>query len=272
MPNVIEEIDVSSYSYGWSITRKDGVRLAFAVHDSDIRIEYEIYYANPMSNISDIVMSNELGKDSIELHVLEAKNFINKTDVDEDMWDNAHVDVVIMDWSKQEIVSTIYSGFVSQIRQSYFSSDVKFIIEVSFGTEKNYHDNVYSPLCRNEFGDKTCGHDVYKISKFSKVIGIKSDNKIIVFDDLGVGANWVCRVFLGNNAWYKFKKCNIIQNEIEIIDVPSTDVLVGDVVQVVPMCDKTFAMCTEKYGNAVGFNGEPFVPGEDTLTRYINNV
>jgi uncharacterized phage protein (TIGR02218 family) len=33
-------------------------------------------------------------------------------------------------------------------------------------------------------------------------------------------------------------------------------------------CDHTLQTCSERFGNAVNFQGEPFVPGNDLLARY----
>jgi uncharacterized phage protein (TIGR02218 family) len=33
-------------------------------------------------------------------------------------------------------------------------------------------------------------------------------------------------------------------------------------------CDKRFATCRDRFGNAANFRGEPHLPGNDLLTRY----
>ena len=33
-------------------------------------------------------------------------------------------------------------------------------------------------------------------------------------------------------------------------------------------CDHTIRMCADRFGNALNFQGEPFLPGNDLLTRY----
>jgi hypothetical protein len=33
-------------------------------------------------------------------------------------------------------------------------------------------------------------------------------------------------------------------------------------------CDHTIATCRTRFGNAANFQGEPFLPGNDILTRY----
>ena len=33
-------------------------------------------------------------------------------------------------------------------------------------------------------------------------------------------------------------------------------------------CNKNFATCRDRFANAVNFRGEPYLPGNDLLTRY----
>ncbi len=43
---------------------------------------------------------------------------------------------------------------------------------------------------------------------------------------------------------------------------PGTRVLVRE------GCDRTLATCAARFANAANFRGEPFLPGNDLLTRY----
>jgi uncharacterized phage protein (TIGR02218 family) len=39
-------------------------------------------------------------------------------------------------------------------------------------------------------------------------------------------------------------------------------------VELIEGCDKSLATCAARFGNAVNFRGEPYLPGIDLLTRY----
>ena len=45
----------------------------------------------------------------------------------------------------------------------------------------------------------------------------------------------------------------------------------GTAVQLTEGCDKSFATCRDRFGNAANFRGEPHVPGGDLLTRFGGN-
>ena len=42
----------------------------------------------------------------------------------------------------------------------------------------------------------------------------------------------------------------------------------GTLVEIGEGCDNTLATCAGRFGNAVNFRGEPYLPGIDLLTRY----
>ena len=43
---------------------------------------------------------------------------------------------------------------------------------------------------------------------------------------------------------------------------------VGARVELLEGCDKSLATCAGRFGNALNFRGEPYLPGIDLLTRY----
>ena len=49
---------------------------------------------------------------------------------------------------------------------------------------------------------------------------------------------------------------------------PVFAVAAGALVELIEGCDKSLATCAARFGNAVNFRGEPFLPGIDLLTRY----
>lgn len=42
----------------------------------------------------------------------------------------------------------------------------------------------------------------------------------------------------------------------------------GDILRVLPGCDKRLSTCRDKFSNRLNFRGEPFVPGSDGVTQY----
>jgi uncharacterized phage protein (TIGR02218 family) len=46
----------------------------------------------------------------------------------------------------------------------------------------------------------------------------------------------------------------------------------GTLARLTEGCDHTIATCAARFANAINFQGEPFLPGNDLLTRYPAGV
>ncbi len=54
--------------------------------------------------------------------------------------------------------------------------------------------------------------------------------------------------------------------ELTLVATPFPEPAPGDAFDAVAGCDKSFATCRDRFGNAVNFRGFPFTPGESWLT------
>ena len=55
---------------------------------------------------------------------------------------------------------------------------------------------------------------------------------------------------------------------VTLARAPMLAVVSGVLVELSEGCDRSLATCAARFGNAVNFRGEPYLPGIDLLTRY----
>nr|WP_070158321.1 phage BR0599 family protein [Sphingobium phenoxybenzoativorans] len=55
---------------------------------------------------------------------------------------------------------------------------------------------------------------------------------------------------------------------VTLADPPAFVVAAGTLALLTEGCDKRMATCSARFGNAANFRGEPYLPGNDLLTRY----
>ena len=55
---------------------------------------------------------------------------------------------------------------------------------------------------------------------------------------------------------------------VRLADLPSQPVTEGTAVLLTQGCDKNFSTCRDRFANSINFRGEPYLPGNDLLTRY----
>lgn len=79
----------------------------------------------------------------------------------------------------------------------------------------------------------------------------------------------------GALRWMSGANCGIAQavvacdaGSVTLADPPPFPVVAGTRVLLTEGCDKRMATCSGRFGNAANFRGEPYLPGNDLLTRY----
>jgi len=55
---------------------------------------------------------------------------------------------------------------------------------------------------------------------------------------------------------------------VTLADAPAFAVEAGALALLTEGCDRRMETCSARFGNAVNFRGEPYLPGNDLLTRY----
>ncbi len=55
---------------------------------------------------------------------------------------------------------------------------------------------------------------------------------------------------------------------VRLREPPPLAVRAGEAIELREGCDKRLATCRDRFANVVNFRGEPFLPGNDLLTRY----
>jgi uncharacterized phage protein (TIGR02218 family) len=123
-----------------------------------------------------------------------------------------------------------------------------------------------SPECRAELGDSRCRVSMRgreRIATISEaVLGAVRLTGIEVADHVGGEIEFLDGVSAGLH-----RRLIACEADMLLLSEP-TEVVVGDRVRVWEGCDKRFATCHGRFGNAANFRGEPHVPGGDLLLRY----
>ena len=125
--------------------------------------------------------------------------------------------------------------------------------------------------CRAELGDVRCRVDLAGRSMLVAVTS-SSEAEIMVSTALVSGdfAYGRLRWLDGANAGLS---AAILANGtagLTLAEPPPLPVAAGDRADVSQGCDRRFATCIARFANALNFRGEPHLPGNDLLTRYVS--
>ena len=252
----------------WRIERADGVTLGFTSHDRNIGFGGVIYRTAPGMVPSAIRLTSALDSDSAEITGALSHDSIRDNDLVAGRFDGARILVGLVDWESTEN-TTLYAGTIGAVASegAGFSADLlslKHSLKVDIVPRT-------SPTCRAEFCGKGCTLSAARYSHEGQAIAVGSDGASV-----RIGA----AVPLGNLAYGTLRwldgpesglvrRIEHVEGDWLLLDHDTaTSLPPGTRVLLREGCDHTLGTCADRFANAMNFQGEPFVPGNDLLTSY----
>ncbi|GGE01967.1 phage protein [Tsuneonella deserti] len=250
----------------WRIHRRDGVTLGFTSHDRDLFFGGVLHRAAPGVLPSAVRRSAGITGDSAEMHGALAHDSIAEDDLASGRFDGARVEVGAVDWESCENAA-LYSGTIGSVARE----DGAFSAELRSAKAALEDDPVprTSPTCRARFCGPGCGLSAARFIHRAALLWADPETNRASFD--GPDAELLAG---GTVRWLEGPAGGLMdilaaEEGAVILDGMLPDGLrPGTKVLLREGCDHTLATCAARFGNAVNFRGEPFLPGNDLLTRY----
>lgn len=251
----------------WRIYRGDGVALGFTSHDRNLTFGGVTHLAAPGMVPAAIRLSAELSNDSTEAQGALSHDSIRAADLAAGLFDDAAIEIGAVDWLTRDH-HTLYSGHIGRIEDD----STQFFAELRSAKSLLEQDLVprTSPTCRAEFCGRGCGLSAVRFTVARPLAGIDFENNRVCFLGIGGDAYVDGRVRLmgGPQTGVSF---GIIDTEGDwlVLDRPLVaGTELGTRAELREGCDHNIATCADRFGNAINFRGEPFLPGNDLLARY----
>ncbi len=263
------DLPLTTSCYAWRLERSDGVTIGFVSHDRDLVIDNLRYRAAPGMVPSTIALSDSLEMDSVDIAGVMTSAAIAESDLVAGRWNGAQLHISLVNWENPEDEPLhLISGEFGEITRSGDAFRVEMLGGTSFLDEAIAP--LTSPTCRARLGDRQC-----KVSLAAQQVEItvtQIEGSQLKFANLhNKAADYIygeLRWLSGNNCGLSFAIISGDGDRIQLADQPSQPVSVGDRALLIAGCDKNFATCRDRFRNSINFRGEPYLPGNDLLTRY----
>jgi uncharacterized phage protein (TIGR02218 family) len=236
----------------WRIERVDGVALGFTSHDRNIEFGGITYRSAPGMVPSAIRLTSALDSDSAEITGALSHDSIRDEDLIAGRFDAARILVGLVDWDSGEH-TTLYAGTIGAVASegAGFSAD---LLSLKHALKADIVPRT-SPTCRAEFCGAGCTLSVARYSHEGQLAAVDGD---------GVGIHVITSIppenlAYGTLRWLDGPECGLTRR-IEQVD--------GDLLILDHPTSTSLPPGTDRFANAVNFQGEPFVPGNDLLTSY----
>jgi uncharacterized phage protein (TIGR02218 family) len=261
---------VTHLAYLWQLTRRDGVRLGFTSHDRDLTVAGLRYRAAPSFVPSAIRTTAGFDIDTLELSGALSHPALTQADLAAGRWDGAQVRVLLVDWQDTALGTLeLACGRLGEVR----SHDHGFAADV-----RGLTDQLQAPAlelcqatCRADLGDARCTVNLRRFRVLTTITAVVEPD-ILALAGINPTANWYAggsvRWLSGANAGLDQLVLGSAGAQITLRTRPAAPIAVGDRLWLTAGCDKRYDTCRTKFDNGRNFQGEPFVPGVDSLVRY----
>jgi uncharacterized phage protein (TIGR02218 family) len=259
--------ELTTLALCWRLERRDGAGIALTSHDGPVIAGGTRFDPAPGVTPSAITRSRGLEAQSGEVAGALTSATLNDADLSVGRWDGAQVSLAVVDWRSPESPPIqLMGGEIGNVNidGDSFSAELRGAAAVLEGPVCP----ATSAECRAEFGDKKCGVDLAGRTVVAQVL---SSSGGMLTLDTAVDERFVLgrlRSTSGPNCGLSAVILSASGNVVELRDLPRGAVDDACRVELREGCDKRLETCVSRFANAANFRGEPYLPGNDLLTRY----
>lgn len=254
-------------AFCWRIERRDGVTIGLTSHDRDLTIGGLLYRAAPGMTPSAIRCGIGLDGDDSDVTGALSSDAISEADLMAGRWDAAALEVRLTEWETPGAMwLPLASGRIGAVSRRGASFTAELVGAAAVLGAPVAPST--SPGCRAQLGDQACRIDMAGRRRIMMTHAVTES--VVSFAGLEPGA-----YAFGSLRWLGGDNCGLIQSildngvsDVALADPPPFAVEAGTMALLTQGCDRQLATCAGRFGNAVNFRGEPYLPGMDLLTRY----
>ena len=267
MTRVWFSTELETVATTWRIARRDGVTLGFVTHDRDLWLGGVLYRAAPGLTPSAIRRTGGLEADSAEVEGVLAHDALAAADIAAGRFDGAAIAIGRVDWQSGE-ATVLYQGTIGEITEE----GERFRAAVSSRKAVLARDTVprTSPACRAGFCGPGCTLSSARYTARAHIAGCDLAANTVTLGDDRPGAAYAggrLRWLGGPLAGTGSAILSTAGAQLVLVEPLGLAVPAGTAVLLREGCDRTIATCATRFANAANFQGEPYLPGTDFLTR-----
>lgn len=260
----------------WRIERADGLVLGFTDHD--VALSFGGAEFLPAHGLDGGAGTAKLGAgvDTTDVVGVLHSEAISEDDILLGRFDGAAVTTWRVNWrapAERMLVSRTTIGEI--VRE-----DGVFRAELRSGQHaiNRPQGRIWQALCDAELGDARCGVDLEDPAYRAEavVLGVRDRFRLAIGGIDGFDEGWFA---FGVATWGSGKREGLRDRVVTAERLGGVDVLgfaavvgdwveAGDALVLTAGCDRRFATCGAKFGNAERFRGFPHIPGNDFVLRY----
>lgn len=260
----------------WRVELRSGEVMGFTDHDRTLSFDGVTYEAETGFTATEIESSLGLSVDNAEASGALSSTRLGEERLTAGDFDDAAVELWRVNWQDVDQRLLLKRGVVGEVTRGrgFFSAEVRGLSQ-ALNQPKG---RLFQYGCDAVLGDARCGVDLAS-PDFSAEVAVNACTELRQLAVSGAqgfaagffaGGTW--RFLNGSNAGrqgqVKFHRLRGGAADIELWQPLPCAANPGDRLLLRAGCDKQFATCRNKFGNAARFRGFPHMPGDDFVMSY----
>lgn len=268
----------TTFCHCWLLVRKDGARLGFTDHDRDISFDGDTFEAAAGFTASAMETSAGMASSNLEASGGLNSERLSAADLAAGLYDDAEVTIWRVNWDDVSQRIVMKRGQLGEVAQG----ETAFRAEIRGLGEKlqEAKGRVYSYNCDVDLGSARCGINLESptFKGSGTILAAPSRREVSASGLDSYAPGW----FAGGYVTFTSGANEGLSGEVKAHGlagsppVASLDLWLampfaieaGDTFEIRAGCDKSFATCKAKFGNAANYRGFPHMPGNDYVTSY----
>jgi uncharacterized phage protein (TIGR02218 family) len=265
---------VTTLCHCWKLIRRDGVTFGFTDHDRDLAFGGVAFAARSGLEAAEATAELGFAVGGGEVAGALVSAGLTEDDIASGLYDDASVETWLVNWSNVAERLLLDIGSIGEIRRQ----DGSFVAEVRglmhrFDEERG---RLFRATCAADLGDARCGVNL-SLSAYSDSGAVTGTDGSLSVTASGIGfkdgwctggkLTWTSGGNAGLSVEIKAHRAINGADEFDLWQRAPQPIKAGDGFKVTAGCDKTHAVCRDKFKNAANFRGFPHMPGNDFIIR-----
>ena len=269
------EAGATTLCHCWKLTRADGRTFGFTDHDRDLAFAGVTFAARTGLEAAEAASELGFAVGGGEVSGALVSAGVTEDDLAAGRYDNATIETWLVNWADVGERLLLDVGSIGEIRRA----DGAFVAEVRGAMHRldEERGRLYTATCSAESGDPKCcvnlpgprfsGTGV--VARTDGALGLTTNSLAAYADGWFTGGRLTWTGGLNAGLAVEVKAHRLVGGaaELDLWQRAARPIAVGDGFTVTAGCDRRFATCRDKFGNAANFRGFPHMPGNDFVIR-----
>jgi len=267
---------VTTLAQCWIVRRRDGVVHGFTDHDSDLSVNGVLCRAGTGLAASEAAQRFDLSVDGAEISGALSDTTLSEADLAAGRYDAASVESFLVDWSDASLTLLTARSTLGEVKREgqAFTAELRGLADLL----SQESGRLYTAHCGADLGDGRCRVDLGNPAwRGSGVVVATLSPALIAVSGLEGFAEgmftagrltWTRGANAGSGIEIKQHRASPGGSRLTLWQAMAEPIAVGDAFAITAGCDKRFATCRDRFGNALNFRGFPQIPGNDFVISY----